>query len=221
MNDAPRLLGVALADPGERWAEAGFTVVGGRVHLGPLAVHTGASADDAEPAFVFDRPHPDGATSLDGIAWLVGSTAGDTAPATPHPNGITGTDHVVVMAADLARVRSALLASGFEIRRERPTTMGDTAITQLFAWSGDVLLEVVAPTAAPTAEPTGGPSRLWGLALVAPDIDTTANWFGTHCGPPRAAVQPGRRIATVRHRGLGLSTTIAIMDPYDRHRGGG
>lgn len=208
MTAAPRLVGVAVGETVDRWSDAGFTVTDGRVRVGPIAVRPGTATPDGLPALVFDRPHPGGSETLDGIAWLVDSEPIAVAPPA-HPNGIDGTDHVVVMATDLARVRTALVEAGFEIRRERPTTMGTAAITQLFVWCGDVVVEVVAPT----TEPTPGSARLWGLALTAPDIDATAAGFGDACGAPKPAVQPGRRIATVHHRQFGLSTTIAVMTP--------
>ena len=36
--------------------------------------------------------------------------------------------------------------------------------------------------------------------------------YGEHLGRIKDAVQPGRRIATLRHRDLGLSVAIAFMD---------
>ena len=43
----------------------------------------------------------------------------------------------------------------------------------------------------------GGPARFWGLTVTVPDVDALA---GPLLGDARAAVQPGRRIATVRAR---------------------
>jgi hypothetical protein len=38
-------------------------------------------------------------------------------------------------------------------------------------------------------------------------------FFQGACNPPKDAVQPGRRIATLRTRELGLSVPIAFMTP--------
>ena len=47
----------------------------------------------------------------------------------------------------------------------------------------------------------------------APDLDTTAASFGDHIGEVRAAVQPGRRIATLK-RSAGLGLPVALMTPF-------
>lgn len=60
-------------------------------------------------------------------------------------------------------------------------------------------------------EDADGPAFFWGLALVAPDLDATvAELGGDRVGEARAAVQPGRRIATLR-RSAGLSAPVALM----------
>lgn len=168
------------------------------------------------PTLVFDRAHPEGIDQLDGIGWIVAGDLGTSgrnaadrnAKEGTHPNGITATDHVVVMAPDLDRVRRAVVGAGLHIRRERSTKMADTPVTQLFAVAGGVLIEVVAP-----AEPNGdGASTVWGLAFASADLNATVEWFGTRISQPRGAVQTGRRIASVRHADLGISLPIAVMD---------
>ena len=42
------------------------------------------------------------------------------------------------------------------------------------------------------------PARFWGLALLVGDIERTVEELGEHVGTVRPAVQPGRRIATLR-----------------------
>ena len=59
------------------------------------------------------------------------------------------------------------------------------------------------------------PARLWGLALIAPDLDSTVALLAAHAGAPRDAVQPGRRIATLR-RSAGLAVPIALVTPPAR-----
>jgi hypothetical protein len=56
------------------------------------------------------------------------------------------------------------------------------------------------------------PASLWGLALNAPDLERTVAELGEHVSPIRPAVQPGRRIATLR-RSAGLAVPIALMTP--------
>jgi hypothetical protein len=62
-------------------------------------------------------------------------------------------------------------------------------------------------------EAAGGsdrPAHFWGLALLSEDLDRTAAAFGEHSSGPRAAVQEGRRIATVK-RSAGLCVPVALM----------
>jgi hypothetical protein len=62
-------------------------------------------------------------------------------------------------------------------------------------------------------ERAGGdhPAFFWGLALLAPDFDATIAWLGPErVSEPRPAVQPGRRIATVR-RAAGLALPVALI----------
>jgi hypothetical protein len=43
--------------------------------------------------------------------------------------------------------------------------------------------------------------------------DATVERLGTPMGAPKDAVQPGRRIATLHDRELGLSVALAFMSP--------
>ena len=82
---------------------------------------------------------------------------------------------------------------------------------QAFLWAGDVILEVGGPH-----QPDGdGPASLWGMVVVVPDLDATATLLGDDLGSPRDAVQPGRRIATVR-RDSGVSVPLAFITPHVR-----
>ena len=113
-----------------------------------------------------------------------------------HANGATGVDHVVALTDDLARTLAALEAAGLEVCRkaEPPAVPAPMAFLRL----GELILEVV------EADRHG----LWGLVAVAPELDG----LGELVGAPRDAVQPGRRIATVR-REAGLPVALAFMTP--------
>ena len=67
--------------------------------------------------------------------------------------------------------------------------------------------------------PSGaGPAGFFGLAFTSADLDATKALLGDGIGEPKDAVQPGRRIATLRHKTFGISIGTAIMspDPGDR-----
>ncbi len=72
-----------------------------------------------------------------------------------------------------------------------------------------MILEVVE---APQAKERG--ARFWGLTLCVSDIDAWAELLGERLGEVRDAVQPGRRIATVRREaGLGLPVALISEEP--------
>jgi hypothetical protein len=108
---------------------------------------------------------------------------------------------------------AALRGAGLDLRRvrEEPTPAG--APRQAFFRLGSVILEVVqAPEEA--IERTGGdrPAFFWGLAFIAPDLEATVASLGDRVSEIRDAVQPGRRIATLR-RSAGLGVPVALMTP--------
>jgi hypothetical protein len=80
----------------------------------------------------------------------------------------------------------------------------------MFFWIGDPILEVVSPATATGDEP----SSFWGIACAVADIDATAHALGDACSRPKDAVQPGRRIATLRHEPLGMSVPVAFMTAH-------
>jgi hypothetical protein len=134
-----------------------------------------------------------------------------------HPNGIAAIDHVVAISSDLDRTIAALEAAGLDLRRvrEEPTPAGGPR--QAFFRLGATILEVVQEPAEATERHGGNrPAFFWGLAFVAPDLERTVAFLGEdRVSEIRAAVHPGRRIATLR-RGAGLSVPVALMSPRDR-----
>ena len=129
-----------------------------------------------------------------------------------HPNGIVRIDHVVVRSGDADRTVAAFEAAGLEVRGGRSTTSYGSPMRQVFLWAGDVIVELVAPD---HGEPTTDePTSVFGLALVANDLDATAAHLGELLSPPRDAVQQGRRIAGLRGREVGISLPIAVMSPH-------
>jgi hypothetical protein len=165
--------------------------------VGTIRLRFGA----AEPAWRV-RGLADG--EIDGLTTLASDApAREPRPAAAHPLGALALDHVVVATPDLERTFAALERAGVERRRVREA--GHNA-RQGFYVVGDAVLEVVGP-----AQPDGdGPASFWGLVLVVEDLDRAAERLGPLLGTPRDAVQPGRRIATVR-REAGLGTAVALM----------
>jgi hypothetical protein len=121
-----------------------------------------------------------------------------------HPNGALRIDHVVVFTPELDRTFAALEAAGLERRRVRDAGTPERPLRQGFYRLGEVILEVVGDVEPP------GPAHFWGLVVVVADLDALGVRLGGDLGAPRDAVQPGRRIATVRES-AGLGLPLAFM----------
>ena len=146
----------------------------------------------------------DSGGGIDGLAThrAVSATQATAARPAEHPNGVVAIDHVVVTSPDPARTINALQAVGLEPRRTRDTG----AMRQTFFRLGPVILELVGPPA-----PDGdGPARFWGIAFTVADLDATARYLGDRLGNVKDAVQPGRRIASLRKE-AGLAVPMAFM----------
>jgi hypothetical protein len=207
---------LTVADEPSAWAALGFAVEGDTCVVGEVRIRlAGQGAGKGLIGWSLrglDGTAGGGGADLDGLMTTRSEHALPEAVAT-HPNGITALDHVVAISSDLDRTVAALQGAGLDLRRvrEEPTPAG--APRQAFFRLGAEILEVVqAPEEA--IERTGGerPAFFWGLAFVAPDLEATVARLGKHAGEVRDAVQPGRRIATLR-RSAGLSLPVALMTP--------
>jgi len=215
---APRLVELRVADEPEAWRAAGFAVDGDLVHLGSTAVRLTGRSDLAKGitgwilAGVPDPGHPD----LDGLPTLFQREAPDdeVGPPVPHPNGVTGLDHIVVFTPDLDRTIAAFQAVQLSCRRIRDTGSVDTPAQQAFFRCGPVIIEVVGPTAGSGESAEEAPATWYGLAMDAEDLDATAVLLGEGVGRIKQAVQRGRRITTFRHKSFDISTTLAAMDDH-------
>src|SRR5207244_6504144 len=122
----------------------------------------------------------------------------------------------VVPAPAVDRTLSALQAAGAEFRGVRGVTGPDgRPARQGFFRLGEVILEVAGP-----AEPAGdGPASFWGLTVVVEDIDAAAAQLRDRLGRVKDAVQPGRRIATVRREpGGGIPLALITASPSGRRQ---
>ena len=207
---APTLDELTVADTPDAWLACGFEVDGDTCVVGEARIRL-AGSDEGRGITGWSLRDLDVA-ELDGLP-TVRSDRPPPGEAPTHPNGVTALDHVVAISSDLDRTVGVLLGAGLDLRRirEEPTPAG--APRQAFFRLGEVILEVVqAP--ADAIERTGGdrPAFFWGLAFVAPDLDATVASLGDRVSEARAAVQPGRRIATVQ-RSAGLALPIALITP--------
>ncbi|MGY4711082.1 VOC family protein [Mycolicibacterium sp. CBM1] len=194
-----------VADPADAWRQAGFDVDADSVcRVGGVRLRL-VGRDRGAGIIGWFLSGIERTGDLDGIP----TTTSNTAPADPgtHPNGVTGIDHVVLLSPDLSRTVESLATIGVLPRRERDTEMGGRPMRQIFFRLGEVIVEVVG-----SPDTAGdGPSSLWGITYVVDDIDATAEFFGDRTLPVKDAVQPGRRITTLRHSDLGISVRSAMI----------
>jgi hypothetical protein len=170
---------IVLGDPPEAWEALGFDVRDGIVALGEERLQlTGRGGGILEVTAHVEAEEPDGLPLRNGALHPREPSA--------HPNGAFAIDHVVALTGSLDRTVAALEDAGLDLRR-RDERMA-------FLRLGPYILEVV--------ERGGDPARFWGLVVVVDDPGAVPG-----AGPAKNAVQPGRRIATVK----GLGTALAVM----------
>jgi hypothetical protein len=201
---------LTVADAPERWRECGFSVEGDVCVLGEVRVRF--AAEEGKRGLTGWSLRGIESTDLDGLP-TARSERPPPGEAPPHPNGVTALDHVVAISSDLDRTVERLVAAGLDLRRvrEEPTPAG--APRQAFFRLGPVILEAVQEPPEATERHGGDrPAFFWGLALTAPDLERTVSYLGDRVSEARPAVQPGRRIATLR-REAGLSVPTALITP--------
>ena len=197
-----------IADPADAWRQAGFSVDSDAVcRVGGVRIRLVGRARGAGIVGWSLRGLPSNGSvgDLDGIPTTT-SSALAAAPAA-HANGVTAIDHIVLLSPDLGRTVESLVSIGVHPRRERDAELGGRPVRQIFFRLGEVIVEVVGSPETVSE----GPSTLWGITYVAADIDATASFFGDRTTPVKEAVQPGRRITTLRHDELGISVRSAVI----------
>ena len=209
MAEHPTIDEIAVADPPAAWRAAGFDVEGDAFATGTVKIRlTGPGTGRG----IFGCTMRNLEAELpDGLPLRRSSTPPRPPRASPHPNGVIALDHLVAFSANLERTIQALEQAGLELRRLRqePTPAG--APRQAFFRVGEVILEVIdRPPRSREERDPDAPARFWGLAFVVDDLDRPAVALGDLLGEPRDAVQPGRRIATVR-REAQLGPGVAFM----------
>lgn len=189
------LSGLRVADEPALWSSLGFAVEDGVVRAGGVAIEL--AGREAGEGILEWHVEELASTALPAMGAPVPGDDG------AHPNGVSGVDHVVAFTGDFDGAVAALAADGIEPRRIREAGGG---VRQAFYVLGTALLELGGPVEGE------GPLRFWGLTLVVEDLDALAAQLGDRLGSPRDAVQPGRRIATLR-RDAGSSVPLAFITP--------
>ena len=196
---------LTVGGPIEPWRRLGLVDVDGLVPLFGAGIRiTGAGSPGLQGWAL---------SGVEATADVDGLTTAVVEPGAPvlaeHPLGAYELDHVVVSTDSLERTCTAItVATGAPLKRVREVG----PIRQGFHRVGGLVVEVVERTGQPP-----GPASFWGLVLNVEDLDVAVAHLGAEqIGPPKDAVQPGRRIATVREPAAGLGLPVALMSPNRR-----
>ena len=200
------VLELTVASPVEAWKAVGLRVEGDTCWVGGIRMRF--VPVDSEPAVtgwtLAGVPSSDRPASIDGLATAYEDD--DIEPESwSHELGATSFDHVVVMTSSIERTCGAIEAATMApLKRIREAG----AIRQGFHRLGPMIVEVVesAQVTAPTAS-------FWGFVLIVEDLHEVCARLGPELiSIPKAAVQPGRFIASFRGT-AGLGLPIALMTP--------
>jgi hypothetical protein len=201
---------LVVGDEPEAWEAAGFAVdPDAIVRVGAVRIRL-AGRDGGKRILSWALRGIDAdTTSVDGLPTAV--APGAACDPGEHPNGVVAIDHVVALTPDTGRTVAAFAALGVDVRRTREvdeSQYGFQAL-QTFFRLGEPILELLGPT-----EPSGdGPAGWFGLAYTVADLDALPERYGGALGRVKDAVQPGRRIATLRHKEFDISVATAFMSP--------
>ncbi|MEM9037917.1 MAG: VOC family protein [Actinomycetota bacterium] len=198
----PELAHLDLAGTSGPWVDLGFSVEHDVLRVGSIDLRF-VDGDRGLVGWGLRNVELHGHDDLDGVPSTLVVDA-PPAEAVTHPNGANVIDHVVLRTPDIDRTLAVLAEAGLELRRLREVP--DSTYHQAFYRLGETILEVV-------GEPgrhDDAPSALWGLVCTVADADAASSHAADRLGAWKDAVQPGRRIATVR-RSAGLTTAVALM----------
>jgi hypothetical protein len=207
------LVGLTVSGPVEPWESIGLRVVDGVAWVGGIAVHFVGGDQPAQLLGWTLSGSPDRSSMIDGIATTHddgtdGTDGLDGVASWDHPLGAMSFDHVVVMTSSLERTCGEIeRITGEPLKRIRE--LGP--VRQGFHRLGAMIIEVVE-----SDRVTADEASLWGFVWNVDDLHEVADRLGPDVlSPPKAAVQPGRFIASFR-AAAGLGLPIALMTPDRR-----
>ena len=202
---APVLTELRLAADPAAWSAAGFSITDERCIVGGVRLDF-VAGDGGIVDWGLTGAKQAG---IDGLPTRLGADPPpDGEPGGAHPNGVTEIDHVVVLTPRLERTIEPFEDAGAPLRRVREGETGMGRFRQAFFRLGRPVLEVVEAA----GMDDGAPARFWGITFTTADIDAAAALLAENLGRVKDAVQPGRRIATVREE-AGLGLPVALITP--------
>jgi hypothetical protein len=206
----PKVEWLAVVGDADTWRSLGLTVTDdGMIPLVGASIRLVSGSGDPGGSGIVGWALS-GVAGASGVAVDVDGLATEVvAPSAPvyadHPLGASGLDHVVVSTADLERTSAAIAeVTGCELKRIREVGTMRQGFHRI--GRGGLIMELVERPDLPE-----GPASFWGLVLIVEDLDAACELIGAdRISPPKDAVQPGRRIATIR-ADVGLGLPVALM----------
>jgi len=197
------LLTLTIGDDPAAWRALGFAVAGdGTCRIGLVAVVLDGAGEGLRE---WTLRGEEGPAEVDGLATRWSAVAPSSPGVGEHPNGAIAIDHVVVFTEERERTTGALERAGGSVRRRADTPA--VPMPMAFVRLGSAIVEV-----AQTGRPEHTPAAFWGLVVVVGDLDAAVAAADGRIGDPQPALQPGRRIATVRPA-AGLEVPLALISP--------
>ena len=206
VDPTTRVAWLSIAGDADTWRSIGLTVdTDGTIPLHGTALRI---VDDPAGSGIvgwgLSADQPDGPSQIDGLPteWVE--------PTEPlwaaHDIAATGLDHVVVLTDSIERTSGAIHeATGCELKRIRDLGSMRQGFHRI--GRGGLIVELVE-----RPELDVDTTDFWGLVVDVDDLDVVYERLGPdRIGAPKNAVQPGRRIATIRDT-VGLGTAVALMD---------
>lgn len=213
----PVIAGLEIGDDPQRWRDVGFSVdQDGTCQIGTVLislVSNDGTGSGIRSWSIKTPACPAGQYSISGLLTKVITPEADSLTSLPneipaHLNGALSIDHLVIFSPNLDGTIAELSPFGLEPRRTRQHEAFGQPMRQVFFRMGEVVLELVGLN----KEGGEGQAGFFGITFTVEDLDSTASFLKEHIGRVKDAVQPGRRIATLR-KTAGLQTAIAFMTP--------
>lgn len=128
-----------------------------------------------------------------------------------HANTVIGIDHVVAHFKSVDKTKEYFRRNFGLDEPKRIRKDIYPGVTQMFyrPGNGTVIEAIVFENS--DEDNTNPDMFLWGITFLVDDLDKTKSLLGDNLSNPKNAVQKGRRIATLRHKNLGIGCNIAFM----------
>ena len=209
----PTIDEIIVGDEPDSWRAAGFAVDDdGTCRIGTVRVRlVGRDARQAHPAAGRCAASTRPASATTASTASPPPSARRRRPSRPcTPTASRSIDHVVLLSPDTAphhrRPRGGRASTS---AASRETDSYGAPMRQTFFRAGEVIIELIGPDEpgeGATALLRPGPHRR-------PTSTPPAALLGAGARRPKDAVQPGRRIASLRHKELDVSVATAFMSP--------